>query len=95
MTCLIQKSNEPVYKKMWKSMMRHVERDADILSANHSLQLQKVIDERYVYITDVTATQTEMSVNCHITMLDLRFMPLHYSLSFQNNSAYKDIANEE
>ena len=76
-------------------MMRDVERDADILSANQSLQLQKVVDERYVYITDVTSIQAEMAVNCHLTMLDLRFMPLHYCFGFQNNSAYKDIANEE
>ena len=80
---------------MWNTMVRDAERDPDILSPNHSLQLQKVLDERYAYITDVTAIQTEMAVNCHLTMLDLRFMPLHYSLGFQNNTAYKDIVKEE
>ena len=93
--CLIQESNDPVLRSMWKSMMQDVERDADILSANHTLQMQKVADERYAYIIDVTAIQTEMAVNCHLTMLELRFMPLRYSLGFQNNTAYKDIANEE
>ena len=76
-------------------MMRNVERDPDILSPNHSLQLQKVELERYAYIVDVTSIQTEMAVNCHLTMLDLRFMPLHYCLGLQNNTAYKDIVNEK
>ena len=75
-------------------MMRNDESDTDVLSPNHSLHLQKVVHERYAYIADVTSIQTEMAVNCHLTMLDLRFMSSHYCICLQNNSAYNDIANE-
>ena len=75
-------------------MMRNVVHDADVLSSNHSLHLLKARTERYVYIADVTSIQTEMAVTCGLTMLDLRFMPLHYSVVFQNNTAYKPMVNE-
>ena len=76
-------------------MTRNAESDADILSPNHSLHLLKVEHERYAYIADVTSIQTEMAVNCHLTMLDLRFMSSHYCICLQNNSAYKDVVNNE
>ena len=76
-------------------MKRNFERDPDILSPNHTLQLQKVLDERYAYIADVTGIQAEMAVNCHLTMLDLRFIASHYCICLQNNSAYKDIVKNE
>ncbi|KAK2169681.1 hypothetical protein NP493_1182g00009 [Ridgeia piscesae] len=84
----------PVYKHIWTSMKRIIRHDPDIISTNHTLHMQKVDTERYVYIVDVTSIRAEMATNCHMTMLDLRFMPLPYSVGFHNNTAYKPLVNE-
>ncbi len=91
---MFQFATLPKYKNIWKGILRNVEHDPEILSSNHSLHLLKARTERFVHIADVTSIQTEMAVACGLTMLDLRFMPLHYSVAFQNNTAYKPMVND-
>ena len=90
----LQHASVPVYQQIWNSMKRILKHDPDILSTNHTLHMHKVDTDRYVYIVDVTSIRAEMATNCHMTMLNLRFMPLPYSIGFHNNTAYKQLVNE-
>ncbi|KAK2172269.1 hypothetical protein NP493_975g02012 [Ridgeia piscesae] len=94
-TDLFKNSTWPVYKKMWDTMQRNAEHDADIISSNYTRQFRKMEHEKFAYISDVKTIQAEMALNCHITMLDVRFMPMHYTVGFQNNSAYKTFVDEQ
>ena len=76
-------------------MQRNAEHDADIISSNYTRQFRKMVHERFAYISDVKSVKAEMALNCHITMLDVRFMPMHYTVGFQNNSAYKTFVDEQ
>ena len=90
-----QYAKSSVYKEMWATMVRNAKHDTDVLSTNHTVHMLKIVREQYAYISDVTGIQAEMALNCHITMLDVRFMPMHYSVGFQNNSAYKNLVDEQ
>ena len=91
---VLQDSSVPVYKDTWNAMMRIVKRDPDVLSTNHTLHLYKVLHERYAYIADRTAIVGGMALNCHMTMIELRFLVMPYSVGFQNNTAYKPMVND-
>ena len=91
---VLQDSSVPVFRDTWNAMMRIVKRDPDVLSTNHTLHLYKVLHERYAYIGDRTSVVAEMAVNCHMTMIELRFLAMPYSVGFQNNTAYKPMVND-
>jgi len=74
-------------------MWRTLQSGEDVLSTNHTLHMLKVKAGHYAYIVDKTTSELAMARSCDVTMLHLEFMPLHYSIGLQNNSAYKDLVN--
>ena len=81
------------HQNIWRSMLRSLQSGEDVLSTNHTLHMLKVKAGGYAYVVDKTSTELEMARSCDVTSLPLEFLPLHYSVGVQNNSAYKDLVN--
>ena len=90
----LQEARLKVHQDIWRTVWRSVQAGEDVLSPNHTLHMLRVKAGRYAYIIDRTSTELEMARSCDVTMLHFQFIPLHYSVGLQNNSAYKELVNK-
>lgn len=73
-------------------MEQFVLNDPDVLNAKHGVHVQKVRDEKYVYIIDKTSVEVEAARDCMLTSFDDNLdTRLFYSIGLRNNSAYGEI----
>ena len=73
-----------------------VESDPWVLSEVHQEHVRHVADGNYGYMIDVSAaTLFRDEFTCRVTNIAERFIPMHYAIGLQNNSAYQAIFDRQ
>ena len=79
---------------MWEKMQEFDKTNPRTFSADNSDHMTRMMEERYVYLTDKTTAYLSMADNCELSLVDDQVgigMPLYYSMGMRKNSAYTAI----
>ncbi|KAK2151101.1 hypothetical protein LSH36_375g02043, partial [Paralvinella palmiformis] len=68
--------------------------DPSVLSDDKNVHMDKVKNEKYVYLADGTFLQVATSKDCRLDKIKETFIPVEYAVAFWKNSAYKDPFNQ-
>ena len=87
-------SEAPLQKTIYAKMKEFVSKDKDALSTSHQKHLEMVYEGKYVYFSDLSSFQMEMTKRCDLALIRDKFTSVYYTIGLQNNSAYYDIFSQ-
>ena len=93
--CLTQNARSGIDSELWRKIRRWARSDSSIRSHNHSDHIERVLDDNYAYINDLTGFELEMSRTCDVGILDDTFLPSEYAVGLMNNSYFRDDISAE
>ncbi|KAK7471497.1 hypothetical protein BaRGS_00035836 [Batillaria attramentaria] len=91
---ILSTSENEDYRRYYQGVLRFVETDPDVLSSNLSVQMAKVLTERYVRIGSYTTYYQYKKENCRVAMVPERLFADTYAVHLQKGSPYTRLFNK-
>ncbi|XP_050405578.2 glutamate receptor ionotropic, kainate 1 [Patella vulgata] len=93
---LFRSADSGIYKAIGEGLTRFNATDIGVLSIKTEDHFQKLYNEKYAYIADMTSFQLLMSHhNCSFYIIKERFLPLYYSIGLPLDSSLQDTVSTE
>ncbi|XP_046375497.2 glutamate receptor ionotropic, kainate 3-like [Haliotis rufescens] len=93
---LFQESNISVYQKLWHRVEESMANDPDWLSQDGEEHMRRVIESKYVYISDTTTLESwDDQRRCNLQMLDDNFLFSKYAVGLSKNSTYTQLFSKQ
>lgn len=87
----LQKSNIEVYQKVYHGAREFALEDPDVLSLNDKVHFQKLVTEKYVFISPVPHLQRVSFSDCRSLLSTERFVEDNSAFGVPEDSPFKEI----
>ena len=89
----LRKSRQPRDQQIWKNVLEFSKGDEMILSDKHDVNMERVRQGGFVYITEYDVLAKAEAQECDLTTMREPLYPMSYPIGLQKNSAYRSIMN--
>ncbi|KAK7471498.1 hypothetical protein BaRGS_00035837 [Batillaria attramentaria] len=91
---ILSTSENEDYRRYYQGVLRFAETDPDVLSSNLSVQMAKVLTERYVRLGSSASYYQSKKDNCRLAIVPERLFADTYAVHLQKGSPYTRLFNK-